>query len=195
MGSRRAHPRSDEPLPSLRGSLVTASLLCLMFALGVMSPPANALEPVTCDQLDISLSSEFANSICYRDRFSANDARGWYEQIRGENDRHLITVVSNRSTDSRTYVRSTSIDQLYERFSFPPEMKLQGEPQTTEQGFEFATVRAVGSTACFLFLRQETRRRGGFRAHQYGLFCDKSHESLYTARDVEALLSKIQFRE
>ena len=192
---QRVLPKIVELLPGLRSSFVATRMIGLMLALGVMSPPALAQEPVPCDRLETSLSPEFANSICYRSRFTGSDARGWHEQIQAENTRHLITVVRAKATDNRSYLHGTSIDQLFRRFSLPPEMKMLSDPATTEQGFQFATVGAPASTYCILFLREDRPRRGGYQILQYGLACDKARDSAYSVGDVEALLSKINFAE
>lgn len=178
-----------------RGFRPASVAAILVFAMCLASLPASAQEPVPCDRLQTSLSSEFANSICYRNRFSGSDARGWHEQIRGENSQHMISVINVKATDSRSYIRGTSIDQLYRRFSLPPEMKRLGEAATTEQGFEFVTVGAPASTHCILFLREIRPRRGGYQEMQYGLACDKARVSSYSVGDVESLLSKIDFAE
>lgn len=188
--SRLSHHRSFD----LRPTIAAAGAFLLGLVLGMASPGAMAQDPVNCDRLQTSLSTEFANTICYRRRFSG-ETSGWHEHIQGENSRHLITVVVLKATDNRTYLQGTSIERLYRQFEFPSDTALLTDPEKTADGFEFATVGAPSSTHCFLFLREQRPSRGGYRELQYGLACDKTRMSRYATGDVEALLAKISFSE
>lgn len=182
-------------LPGLRWAVAATGMIFMAVAVVAVSPRASAQnDPVPCEQLDTSLNSEFANSICYRSRFRG-DASGWHEHIQGENSRHLISVVTAKAINSRSYLRATNIRQIFERFSFPPEMSLLGDPEKTERGFEFATVGTPSSAYCFVFLREQRPGWGGYRQMQYGLICDKSRNSVYSVTDVETLLAKIDFAD
>ncbi len=182
-------------LSDIRSASVAAWISFLIFASCMMSLPARAQAPVPCDQLVTSVSSEFANSICFRDGFAGSDARGWHEQIQAENAQHLLTVVVAKTTGSRSYLRGTSLDQLFRRFALPPEMTQMGDKGTTEQGFEFVTIGAPASTHCLLFLREDRPMRGGYQGLKYGFACDKAHNSVYSIGDAEILLSKIDFAD
>lgn len=187
---RPAYHRFAGPRPTI----AAAGAFLLGLALGIASPGVMAQEPVSCDRLQTSLSTDFANTICYRRRFSG-ETSGWHEHIQGENSRHLITVVVVKATNSRTYLQGTSIERLYRQFEFPSDTALLTDPEKTADGFEFATVGAPSSTHCFLFLREQSPSRGGYRELQYGLACDKTRMNSYATGDVEALLAKINFSE
>ena len=175
--------------------LVSGMALFVLGAVIGSSPAMAQQDPVPCDRLDISLSSDFINPVCYRSTFPGAGAIGWREQIHAENSQLHITVMSAKAGNTRSYMNGTSINRLYQNFSFPPEMKLLSEPEKTAQGIEFATVGAPSSTHCILFLREARPGYGGYRLLQYGIVCDKRRTSVYSLADVEVLLSKIDLAD
>ncbi len=170
-----------------QGTAVAGSLLVL----GI-SGPAQAQDPVDCDNVGIELAEQFTNPICYRTRFRGSGTIGRTESIHGETPNYLINYQFSRSGSGHTYLGSIDFDALMDYYGLSGNLKILGVAREASDGFDYVSVGGPGLDSCILFLKQTRPIRNGYRARYYGLACDKRRQGEYSPAEAMALLDLIK---
>lgn len=146
-----------------------------------------------CSDLRLSLSDQFPNRDCFRElhRGGGYDGTSWVETIKSSNAEFDLFILAQRAANSRTYLDSMDIIELFEDYDFGADVRMIGEPRSAMDGVEFVTIQ--GASTCILFLKQAMPRRRGYALTAWGIGCDPDKVGIYREEDANRLISEIDF--
>lgn len=157
-----------------------------------LSGPAQAQDPIDCDNLSIELADLFTSPICHRTRFRGGGTIGRSESIHGETRDYMINYHFARSGAGHTYLSSIDFKGLMDYYGLSGNLEILGAQREARDGFDYVSVGGQGLDSCILFLKQTRPIRNGFRARYFGLACDKRRQGEYAPEEAMALLDLIK---